>query len=79
MLNALWTSTFLSFSPQTLTLAKDNQWFNASANVLLSLVVFLTALWLGNAPTSTSTQRKAIDMHLPHDAMLSEVETSPAI
>ncbi len=42
-------STFSSFSLQTLTLAEDNQWFKAGANVVLSLVLCLTAVWLGHA------------------------------
>jgi CrcB protein len=42
-------TTFSSFSLQTLTLAEDNQWFKAGANVVLSVVLCLAAVWLGNA------------------------------
>lgn len=42
-------TTFSSFSLQTLTLAEDNQWFKAGANVLLSVALCLMAVWLGNA------------------------------
>jgi CrcB protein len=42
-------TTFSSFSLQTLTLAEDNQWFRAGANVVLSLVLCLVAVWLGDA------------------------------
>jgi fluoride exporter len=42
-------TTFSSFSLQTLTLAEDHQWFKAGANVVLSLVLCLVAVWLGNA------------------------------
>ena len=42
-------TTFSSFSLQTLTLAEDNQWFKAGANIVLSVVLCLVAVWLGNA------------------------------
>ena len=42
-------TTFSSFSLQTLSLAEDNQWFKAGSNVVLSLVLSLVAVWLGNA------------------------------
>ncbi len=42
-------TTFSSFSLQTLKLAGDQQWFKAGANVVLSVVLCLVAVWLGNA------------------------------
>ena len=42
-------TTFSSFSLQTLTLAEDGQWFKAGANSVLSLVLCLVAVWLGDA------------------------------
>jgi CrcB protein len=42
-------TTFSSFSLQTLALAEDEQWFKAGANVVLSLVLCLVAVWLGKA------------------------------
>ena len=41
-------TTFSSFSLQTLTLAEDGQWFKASANSVLSLVLCLVGVWLGH-------------------------------
>lgn len=40
-------TTFSSFSLQTLNLADDGQWFQASANVLLSVILCLAGVWLG--------------------------------
>ena len=42
-------TTFSSFSLQTLALAEDEQWFKAGANIVLSLVLCLAAVWLGDA------------------------------
>src|ERR1043165_1801303 len=41
-------TTFSSFSLQTLTLARDGEWFYAGANAVLSLVLCLLAVWLGH-------------------------------
>ena len=41
-------TTFSSFSLQTLTLAEDNQWFKAGANVVFSVILCLVAVWLGH-------------------------------
>jgi CrcB protein len=41
-------TTFSSFSLETLNLARDGEWLFASANVVLSLVLCLLAVWLGN-------------------------------
>lgn len=41
-------TTFSSFSLQTLHLARDGEWLYAGANVVLSVVLCLLAVWLGN-------------------------------
>ena len=41
-------TTFSSFSLQTLTLAQDGQWFKAGANVMVSVVFCLAAVWSGH-------------------------------
>ena len=46
-------TTFSSFSLQTLTLAEDGQWFKASANCVLSLVLCLVGVWLGHLLASS--------------------------
>jgi len=50
-------TTFSSFSIQTLALASDGQWFNASGNVVLSVVVCLAATWLGGMLASAFVSR----------------------
>lgn len=40
-------TTFSSFSLQTLTLVQKGQWLYAGANVLLSVILCLVAVWLG--------------------------------
>ncbi|MDX6751759.1 fluoride efflux transporter CrcB [Geminicoccaceae bacterium 1502E] len=41
-------TTFSSFSLQTLTLAQSGQWLLAAANVMLSVLGCLVAVWLGH-------------------------------
>ena len=41
-------TTFSSFSLQTLTLAQNGQWLGAGANIVLSVVLCLVAVWLGH-------------------------------
>ncbi len=41
-------TTFSSLSLQTLNLAKDGEWLYAGANVLVSVVCCLVAVWLGH-------------------------------
>jgi CrcB protein len=40
-------TTFSSFSLQTLRLVQDREWLYAGANILLSVVLCLIAVWLG--------------------------------
>lgn len=40
-------TTFSSFSLQTLNLAQDGEWFYAGANITLSVVLCLIAVWAG--------------------------------
>jgi fluoride exporter len=46
-------TTFSSFSLQTLNLAEEGEWLYAGANVLLSVVTCLLAVWLGHALATT--------------------------
>ena len=41
-------TTFSSFSLETLNLAREGEWLFASANVALSVVLCLIAVWLGH-------------------------------
>ncbi len=41
-------TTFSSFSLQTLSLAREGEWFYAGANAVLSLALCLIAVWLGH-------------------------------
>jgi len=45
-------TTFSSFSLQTLTLAQDGEWLWAGANIVLSVVLCLVAIWLGHFTVS---------------------------
>ncbi len=42
-------TTFSSFSLQTLTLVEDGEWLRAAGNVGGSVVLCLTAVWIGHA------------------------------
>ena len=42
-------TTFSAFSLQTLDLARANHWAQAGANVLMSVVICLLAVWAGHA------------------------------
>ncbi len=52
-------TTFSSFSLQTLNLAEEGEWLYAGANIVLSVVCCLTAVWLGHllAATFNTTSR----------------------
>ena len=41
-------TTFSSFSLQTLNLAREGQWLGAAANIVLSVLLCLGAVWLGH-------------------------------
>lgn len=41
-------TTFSAFSLQTLTLAQDGDWLRAGANIGVSVVLCLAAVWLGH-------------------------------
>ena len=41
-------TTFSSFSLQTLSLAEKGEWMRAGANVVLSVMLCLLAVWLGH-------------------------------
>lgn len=41
-------TTFSAFSLQTLDLMRDNHWGQASANILISVIVCLLAVWAGH-------------------------------
>jgi fluoride exporter len=45
-------TTFSSFSLQTLNLAEEGEWLNAGANVVVSVVTCLVAVWLGHVLAS---------------------------
>jgi CrcB protein len=42
-------TTFSAFSLQTLDLVRENHWGQAAANILLSVIVCLLAVWAGHA------------------------------
>ncbi len=42
-------TTFSAFSLQTLTLMQGSQWIEAGANVVLSVVLCLIAVWVGHS------------------------------
>ena len=46
-------TTFSSFSYQTLNLARDGEWLWASANVAMSVIICLAAVWLGHVAAAT--------------------------
>ncbi|HEY1770830.1 MAG TPA: fluoride efflux transporter CrcB [Chthoniobacterales bacterium] len=45
-------TTFSSFSLQTFALAADGEWFRAAANAVLSVLLCLVAVWLGQFAVS---------------------------
>jgi fluoride exporter len=42
-------TTFSTFSLETLNLMRDGEWFMAFANIMLSVVLCMVAVWLGYA------------------------------
>ncbi len=53
-------TTFSSFSLQTLNLARDSEWLLAGANVVLSVVLCLIAVWLGVVAAGAFNQLKGV-------------------
>jgi fluoride exporter len=51
-------TTFSSFSLQTLALIQDGEWMSAGANVGLSVVLCLIAVWLGHVAAASLNQLK---------------------
>ncbi len=51
-------TTFSSFSLQTLTLARDGEFFQAGANVVLSVVLCLVSVWIGAVVATNFNQLK---------------------
>ena len=51
-------TTFSSFSLQTLSLAREGEWFRAGANTVASVVACLVAVWLGHLCASSLNQMK---------------------
>ena len=46
-------TTFSSFSLQTLNLARDGEWLRAGANIVLSVVLCLVAVWIGHVAAAS--------------------------
>jgi CrcB protein len=51
-------TTFSSFSLQTLSLAREGEWFHAGANTVGSVVACLVAVWLGHLCAVSLNQMK---------------------
>lgn len=51
-------TTFSSFSLQTLSLARDGEWFQAGANAVLSTGLCLAAVWLGHVAAASLNPTK---------------------
>ena len=53
-------TTFSSFSLQTLNLARDGEWFRASAYVVSSLIFCLLGVWLGHVCAMALNQPRGV-------------------
>ena len=51
-------TTFSSFSLQTLNLANDGEWFRAGANIVVSVVCCLVAVWIGHLAAASMNAMK---------------------
>lgn len=53
-------TTFSSFSLQTLSLMRDGEWSQASANMALSLVLCMISVWIGHLAAASLNQLKGV-------------------
>jgi len=51
-------TTFSSFSLQTLNLMNDGEWLRAGANIVLSVVCCLVAVWIGHLAAASMNAMK---------------------
>jgi CrcB protein len=51
-------TTFSSFSLQTLNLMNDGEWFRAGANIVVSVVCCLLAVWIGHLAAASMNSMK---------------------
>lgn len=51
-------TTFSSFSLQTLNLVREGEWVHAGANVVVSVILCLVAVWLGHIAAAAVNQLK---------------------
>jgi CrcB protein len=74
-------TTFSAFSLQTLSLARDGNWFGVMGNVLLSVVLCLLAVTLGQVAADRigSVRTEATTMPRAILAFLDRVETAPSV
>ena len=63
-------TTFSSFSLQTLSLVQDGEWWLAGANIALSVVACLVAVWLGFVLAASINLEVDLTMALSRDAVL---------
>ncbi len=74
-------TTFSSFSLQTLTLARDGNWFGVMGNVVLSVVLCVLAVTLGHVAADRigAARTEAKRMAPTILALLDRVETAPSV
>jgi CrcB protein len=74
-------TTFSSFSLQTLVLARDGNWVGASGNVVLSVVLCLLFVTLGQVSADRIGLRRAATMSVPHRilAILDQPDTADPV
>jgi PII-like signaling protein len=63
-------TTFSSFSLQTLNLLNDGEWFRASANIGLSVLACMIAVWAGHLLAASLNSMMGLTMQIPRDAVL---------
>jgi protein CrcB len=74
-------TTFSSFSLQTLSLARDGNWFGVMGNVVLSVVLCLLAVTVGHVAADRigGAHTEAVTMPRAIVAFLDRTETAPAV